>query len=124
ITVSRTIDGEGDDASASNLVTGRAELRGGFDGFADQALLRATGGTPFGERLGDNQPSQTMRVDLRLALPGSVERTNGTDDGEVVTWTIPLDGTRQPIELQTVQTPSKPPAWAGPLAAMALIALV
>lgn len=124
LTVMRTIDGEGDDASALNSVSGRAVLQQGFDGFADQALLQSTSGTPFGDRLGNAQPSRLMGIELHVDLPGSVEQTNGTDEDGIMTWTIPLDGSRQGIDLQTLQSPSKAPAWAGPLAIGALVALV
>ena len=120
----RRVTGEGSDATAANGVRGTTVVRGGFAAFADQALIDAAGGTPFARQLRGLAPSDTMSLVLDVRLPGSIEGTNGERQGDTVRWTIPLDGSRQPLELDTSQQPPPGSAWAAPVATLALVALV
>ncbi|MDQ3176017.1 MAG: hypothetical protein M3Q72_00515 [Actinomycetota bacterium] len=126
VTIRHVVDGEEDDAdaSATNSLTGTARLAGGFDAFADRALVTAVGGKPFSQRLGDRSPADTMSITLSAELPGTLEETNGEQDGAITRWELPLDGSEQQLRLVTAQRPDEGAGWAGPLATIALVALI
>ncbi len=124
VSLTRVVDGEGSEATATNTLAGSASLAGGFRGFADQQLVEAVGGTPFADRLEGLSPADTMSVVLEVSLPGDVSDTNGEGDGRTTTWQLPLDGTELEIELATRQEPGEGGGWAGPVATAALLALL
>jgi hypothetical protein len=121
--VTRIIEGTGVEASATNSLGGTFVLRRGWAGFADQQLIEAVGGTPFADRIGDATPEESVSATFAATLPGRVTRSNGEGDDGAVRWDVPLDGTEQAVELQTVQEPAEGNDWAQPLKIGALIAL-
>lgn len=122
----RQIDGEpgSDEASATNTLDGTLFLDGGYGAFADQALVDAVGGIPFADRLAEHDPADSMSITLEARLPGSATSTNGERDGDTVRWELPLNGSRQPLGLVTRQEADRGSAWAGPVATVALVALI
>lgn len=127
VTVRRRVTGEEGDpeATAINALEGTTVLRGGFEAFADQALVDAVGGLPFADELEGKDPARTMSITLDVALPGEVTSTNGEQDGERVRWQLPLGGREQVLELSARQeTDDDGGGWAGPVATVALVALI
>jgi hypothetical protein len=122
--VTRRVDGVGVEASATNSIGGTLVLRRGFAGFADQQLIEAVGGTPFGDRLGSTTPESAMSVRFVARLPGDVTAANGERDDGAITWDVPLDGTERSVEMLTFQAAPERNTWAGPLSITALVALV
>ena len=113
----------------TNAVTGRLQLADGYASWADDDLLAAVGGQPYGEEIAAAglPPEQAVSVTLSVDLPGelvSAETGTEVDDG-VIEWQAPLDGTSVDVFVQTVQRPAgSAPGWAGPVATVALVLLV
>lgn len=122
VTVARTeVEGR-----TTNAINGRLVLADGFESFADADLLQAAGGLPFADELGGVSPSEVMSFTYRVALPGELVSSTGTevDDG-VIEWSAPLDGTMIDVATETLQRPaSETSSWAGPLSKGAFVALV
>jgi hypothetical protein len=121
-----TADGEQGDTT--NAIDGELRLSDGYGSFADADLVAAVGGQPYGDELAASglAPNEAMSVRFRVALPGELVSSTGTEvDGGVIEWTAPLDGTSQRVLAQTVQRPAGTGnGWARPVATAALIALV
>jgi hypothetical protein len=115
------------DEEVAVAVSGVLTLPGGtWDAFGDQALITATGGTPFAAQLDESgaTPAQSMSVELSVRLPGDVEQSNGdTRDGAVV-WTAPLDGSSLDVSARSVLRAGGDSGWAGPLGTVALVLLI
>ncbi|MGH9271539.1 MAG: hypothetical protein ACRDZ2_09720, partial [Ilumatobacteraceae bacterium] len=111
------------DDTATTALSGRLELVGGFDAFADSDLLAAVGGTPFADDLAaaGATPADSMSVVLRATLPGEIETTGHSTDG-TVTWEAPLDGSSVDLATRGVQRPA--PAWALIVSVTALVLLI
>lgn len=128
----RTVGGtdEGESAeSTTNAINGTLVLPSGFESFADQALVQAVGGQPFGTELTASglTPAQAMSFTFRVQLPGElVSSETGTEIGDgVIEWQAALDGSSVSLFTQTVQQPaSAGNGWAGPLSSVALVLLV
>jgi hypothetical protein len=113
----------------TNQLTGLLGLTDGFASFADEELVAAIGSAPFSEQIEASgaTPPDSMSVTVRANLPGAVveESTNATSvDGDVLVWTVPLDGSVLELRAETRQEPSAGGAWARPLATVALVALI
>ena len=124
--MSLTRDTEGD--VTTNSLTGRLVL-GGFGSFADEDLVAAVGGEPFADRIAASgaTPADSFSATLRAALPGVVgdDTTNAeVNEGEVLVWTLPTDGSPQVVQAATTQRPGEGQPWARPLSIVALIALI
>jgi hypothetical protein len=108
-------------------MTGTLVLPGGsWAAFGDQALITATGGTPFAAQLDESgaTPAQSMSVELSVRLPGDVEQSNGdTRDGALV-WSAPLDGSSLDVSARSVLRAGGGSGWAGPLGTVALVLLI
>ncbi|MEJ7719349.1 MAG: hypothetical protein WKF58_02400 [Ilumatobacteraceae bacterium] len=65
-----------------------------------------------------------MSITLSAELPGTLDETNGERDGAITRWELPLDGSEQQLRLVTAQRPQEGAGWAGPLATIALVALI
>jgi hypothetical protein len=119
--------GADDAAETTNAVDGSLVLPNGFGSFADAELVEAVGGQPFEEELAASglTPDQAMSFTLRVALPGELVTSTGTEAGDGVQWTAELDGSSQRLLTQTVQRPAgSGNGWARPLATIALVLLV
>ena len=79
----------------SNAIDGVLTLPNGFESFADADLVAAAGGLPFNDEFSASAttPAESMSVTFRVALPGELVSTTGTEtDPDVFEWTAPLDG--------------------------------
>jgi hypothetical protein len=115
--------------STTNAITGTLVLPNGFESFADQALVQAVGGQPFGTELAASglTPAEAMSFTFRVQLPGElVSSETGTEIGDgVIEWQAALDGTSVSLFTQTVQQPaSEGNSWARPLSSVTLVLLV
>jgi hypothetical protein len=112
----------------TNAIDGAMVLSNGFESFADDALVQAVGGQPFGEELTASGlgPAQAMSFTFRVQLPGELVSSTGTEVGDgVIEWVAPLDGTSLSLLTQTVQRPaSEGNGWARPVSTIALVLLV
>ncbi len=120
---------EGVDGQTTNAITGRMELEGGYEAFADAALLEAVGGLPFADEFAasGSTPSESMSFTFRVSLPGElVSAETGTEVGDgVIERVAPLGGSSVDLLTSTVQRPaSEGGDWARPVSTVALVALV
>jgi hypothetical protein len=117
------------DEEVAVALSGALTLPGGsWDAFGDQALITATGGTPFAAQLDESgaSPADSMSVELSVRLPGDVEQSNGdTRDGAVV-WSAPLDGSSIDVSARSVLRAGGGggSGWAAPLGTVALGLLI
>jgi len=112
----------------TNQLSGRLVF-GGFDSFADDELVSAVGGQPFADQIAASgaTPADSFSVTLRALLPGVIEgdETNAeVNEGGVLVWELPTDGSSQVILAQSTQQPGEGQRWARPLSIAALIALI
>lgn len=115
-----------DGRTATTTLTGRLELAGGWDAFADGELLAALGGTPFADELAASgaTPADSVTVTLRASLPGEVdERSTGRTVDGAREWEAPLDGSVAEVQLQAVQRPGGG-GWSSLLSTVLLVLLV
>lgn len=120
---------EGADGQVVNGINGVMTLPNGYESFADEALVAAVGGLPFGEEIAASGVpiEEALSFRYRVSLPGELESAEtGTDVGDgVVEWVAPLDGSSIDLYIATVQRPaSDGSSWAGPLATISFVALV
>jgi hypothetical protein len=116
------------DEEVAVAIAGTLTLPGGtWDAFADQALITATGGTPFAAQLQESgaNPAQSMSVELAVRLPGDIEQSNGDTREGAVVWSAPLDGTSLDVSARSVlRAGGGNGGWAGPLGTVALVLLI
>lgn len=113
----------------TNAINGEMVLADGFATFSDPELLAAVGGVPFGDEITASglTPAEAYSFTYRVKLPGElVSAETGTEVGDgVIEWRAPLDGSTTNLYVQTVQRPAgEGSSWAGPVATIALVALV
>lgn len=87
---------------------GTLQVNGGIDAFADDALLTAVGGSPYGDDLANVALADALGIELSVTLPDEVDETTGTAQGAVVRWTVPMDGTA--VDLATLAEEDDPGA--------------
>jgi hypothetical protein len=82
-------------------LSGRLEVTGGLQAFADDQLVEIVGGAPYqatvdkaGLDLG-----KVIGLTFRASLPGDVKTTTGFVEGTELTWRVATDGT--PVDLAT-----------------------
>jgi hypothetical protein len=112
----------------TNQLSGRLVL-GGFEAFSDADLVSAVGGQPFADQIAASgaTPADSFNVTLRALLPGVIEdaETNAEpNEGGVLSWDLPADGSSAIVLAQSTQQPGEGQRWARPLSVAALIALV
>jgi len=115
------------DDETTTAITATLQLPNGFESFADDELLDAVGGLPWQERLAaaGATPESVMSLTIDLTLPGEITTTSGTEASPgTLRWEAPLDGSVATVEVVSVQRPSGASWWAGPLATIALGALI
>ena len=120
---------EGVDGQIVNGINGVLVLPDGYESFADDALVAAVGGVPFGEEIAASGVpiEDAFSFTYRVALPGELESAEtGTDVGDdVIEWVAPLDGSTVDLYIATVQRPAdEGSSWAGPVATVSLVALI
>lgn len=82
-------------------LTGRLEVTGGLQAFADDQLLQVVGSTPYEQTVKDAGLDLGKAVGLTFdaSLPGDVKSTTGVENNGVITWRVATDGT--PVDLAT-----------------------
>lgn len=82
-------------------LTGRLEVTGGLQAFADDQLLQVVGATPYEETVKEAglDLGKALSLQVNVTLPGKVQSTTGFPQDGVLTWRVATDGT--PVDLST-----------------------
>lgn len=82
-------------------LTGRLEVTGGLQAFADDQLLQVVGATPYEETVKDAglDLGKAISLQVNAKLPGKVQSTTGVAQEGLLTWRVATDGT--PVDLAT-----------------------
>lgn len=82
-------------------LTGRLEVTGGLQAFADDQLLQVVGATPYEQTVKDAglDLGKAISLQVNAVLPGKVQSTTGVAQDGVLTWRVATDGT--PVDLAT-----------------------
>lgn len=82
-------------------LTGRLEVTGGLQAFADDQLLQVVGATPYEATVKDAglDLGKAISLQVNAVLPGKVQSTTGLAQDGVLTWRVATDGT--PVDLAT-----------------------
>ncbi|MHB1090442.1 MAG: hypothetical protein ACYC06_01145 [Ilumatobacteraceae bacterium] len=99
----------GKDTDSTWTLTGRLEVNGGLDAFADPALLKTIGASPYAATLANSELDigKAISIEFRLLLPGSIESTTGVDTYGYPQWTVSFDGSSQALTTVTQNTAVK-----------------
>ena len=113
----------------TNQLRGRLVLVDGFNAFADADLVAAVGSQPFATQIAaaGATPEDNMSVTVRALLPGILESETTNvepNEGGILEWAVPLDGSTLQWQAQTTQQPGEGQRWARPLSIVALAALI
>lgn len=109
----------------TTAIAGRLQLPENFEAFADDELIALVGGVPFERELAGLAPSDALRFELRVALPGEMIDANGRQIAPgVFSWVAPTDASAIDISASTLLRDSEPPGWARPVATLALLGLI
>lgn len=89
----------GKDTDSTWMLNGRLEVNGGLAAFADPALLKIIGGSPFSATLANSglDIGQAVGIEFRAFLPGKIESTTGVDTFGYPQWTVSFDGSAQDL---------------------------
>lgn len=89
----------GKDTDSTWTLTGKLEANGGLDAFADPALLKTIGASPYAATLTNSQLDigQAASIQFRAYLPGSIESTTGVNSLGYQQWTVSFDGSSQVV---------------------------
>lgn len=82
-------------------LTGRLEVTGGLQAFADDQLLQIVGATPYEQTVEEAglDLGKAISLQVNAKLPGKIESTTGVEQDGVLTWRVATDGT--PVDLAT-----------------------
>ena len=119
----------------TTTMTGTLRVDGGVDAFADPDLLAIIGGAPYADNITNAglRPADAISFTYRVNLPGeSVVRdgvgssglADGSGDDQVLTWSVPIDGTAADLATTTVLAQGRPASAWGTVATLALGGLV
>jgi len=99
----------GKDTDSTWTLTGRLEANGGLDAFADPALLKTIGASPFSTTLANSELDigKAVSVEFRALLPGSIESTTGMNKFGYPQWTVSFDGSSQVLSTVSQNTAVK-----------------
>jgi hypothetical protein len=94
----------GKDTNSTWKLTGRLEINGGLEAFADDATNTLLGGGPFSEQIAarGTDLGDAIGITFIAGLPGTVDSTTGKTGAGVITWRVPTDGT--PTDIATTVT--------------------
>ena len=131
LTISRVVT----DDDITTTMTGTLRVDGGIDAFADPDLLSVIGGTPYADNITNAglRPADAVTFTYRVDLPGAATVSNGvgssgvatgSGDDQVLTWSVPIDGTAADLATTTVLAQGTPSSTWGTIAKIALGALV
>lgn len=89
----------GKDTDSTWTLTGKLEANGGLDAFADPALLKTIGASPYATTLAASELDigKAVGLEFRAFLPGSIESTTGANTLGYPQWTVSFDGSSQPL---------------------------
>ena len=92
---------EGKPRDSTWKLSGRLEVTGGLQAFADDDLLKTLGATPYEDTVKNAglDLGKALSITFTAAMPGSVKSTTGLPQGDVLTWRVATDGT--PVDLAT-----------------------
>lgn len=95
------ISREGKSRDSVWKLTGRLEVTGGLQAFADDQLLQVVGATPYEQTVQDAglDLGKAISLQFNAILPGEVKSTTGVAQDGVLTWRVATDGT--PVDLST-----------------------
>lgn len=82
-------------------LTGRLEVTGGLQAFADDQLLQIVGETPYEQTVKDAglDLGKAISLQVNAKLPGKIQSTTGVEQDGILTWRVATDGT--PVDLAT-----------------------
>ena len=85
----------GSSSNSTFALTGKLEVNGGLEAFADDATLKLLGGAPYANQVKNSglDLGKAVGIDFTVSLPGKIVSTTGTAGGSVITWRVPTDGT-------------------------------
>ena len=94
----------GKDTNSQWSLAGRLEVTGGLEAFIDDAGLELVGAAPYlanvqeaGLDLGD-----AVGITFTATLPGDIEQSTGVKGEGLVSWAVPMDGSK--IDIATTTT--------------------
>ena len=94
----------GKDTNSQWSLAGRLEVTGGLEAFIDDAGLELVGAAPYlanvqeaGLDLGD-----AVGITFTATLPGTIDQSTGVKGDGVVSWAVPMDGSK--IDIATTST--------------------
>lgn len=89
----------GTDTNSTWTLSGRLEVVGGLQAFADQSALQLLGGAPYAEdiRAMGMDLGDAVGITFDAALPGKVEASTGLPVEDALTWKVPMDGSATDI---------------------------
>ena len=99
----------GKDTDSTWTLTGKLEVNGGLDAFADPVLLKTIGASPFAATLANSELDigEAVGIEFRAYLPGSIESTTGVSTFGYSQWTVSFDGSSQILTTITRNTAVK-----------------
>lgn len=99
----------GKDTDSTWTLTGRLEANGGLDAFADPALLKTIGASPYAATLANSELDigKAVGIEFRALLPGTIESTTGVNTFGYQQWTVSFDGSSQVLTTVTQNTAVK-----------------
>lgn len=82
-------------------LTGRLEVTGGLQAFADDQVLQVVGATPYEQTVQDAglDLGKAISLQFNATLPGDVKSTTGVEQNGALVWRVATDGT--PVDLTT-----------------------
>jgi hypothetical protein len=94
----------GKDTNSQWSLAGRLEVTGGLEAFIDDAGLELVGAAPYlanvqeaGLDLGD-----AVGITFTATLPGEIEQSTGVRGDGIVSWAVPMDGSK--VDIATTST--------------------
>lgn len=99
----------GKDTDSTWTLTGRLEADGGLDAFADPALLKTIGASPYAATLANSEldVGKAVGIEFRALLPGSIESTTGVNTFGYSQWMVSFDGSSQVLTTVSQNTAVK-----------------
>ena len=93
----------GKSSNSTFTLTGKLEVNGGLEAFADDAALKLLGGAPYANQVKNSglDLGKAVGIDFTAQLPGKVVSTTGSATGSVITWRVPTDGTPTDVATTT-----------------------
>ena len=93
----------GKSSNSTFTLTGKLEVNGGLEAFADDAALKLLGGAPYANQVKNSglDLGKAVGIDVTAQLPGKVVSTTGSATGSVIPWRAPTDGTPTDVATTT-----------------------